>query len=159
MPCCMSIVIESKPWCAMTSVENALGIDAQPLTAASPFAQISRNLFARTLGSFRLFHDTPAGFAERTRALAALDRARVARGAVAHATHEALRDRAETEERERDVEVPVLDRSAAGLPAIRLDVLRLRRNAHGAEVEAVDAAERFARAHVVRHARVGEVAE
>src|ERR1043166_555109 len=44
----MSIVSESKPWCDMTSAENALGIDSQPFTTASPFFQISLNLFART---------------------------------------------------------------------------------------------------------------
>src|SRR4029077_8145119 len=46
----MSIVSESKPWCDITSAENALGIDSQPFTTASPFFQISLSLFARTVG-------------------------------------------------------------------------------------------------------------
>src|SRR5947208_1961698 len=36
----MSTVSESKPWWAMTSAENPLGIDSQPFTTASPRAQI-----------------------------------------------------------------------------------------------------------------------
>jgi hypothetical protein len=50
----MSIVNESKPWWDITSAENALGMASHPLTAASPFAQISRSLFARTPGSSRV---------------------------------------------------------------------------------------------------------
>ena len=44
----MSIVSESNPWCDITSAENPLGMDSQPFTTASPFAQISFSLFART---------------------------------------------------------------------------------------------------------------
>ena len=46
----MSIVSESNPWCDITSAENALGIDSQPFTTASPFFQISLSLFARKGG-------------------------------------------------------------------------------------------------------------
>src|SRR6185436_3298604 len=49
----MSIVRESKPWCDITSAENALGMDSQPFTTASPFFQISLSLFARTGDSSR----------------------------------------------------------------------------------------------------------
>src|SRR5258705_4128279 len=49
----MSMVSESKPWCDITSAENALGIDSQPFTTASPFFQISLSLFARTGDSSR----------------------------------------------------------------------------------------------------------
>src|SRR5512144_3114014 len=118
----MSTVIESNPWCAITSAENALGIDAHPLTTASPFAQMSRSLFALTSHSWMgLLDDGPAGLTERARALPALDGARIVRGAVADAAHDALCDRAEPEQRERDVEVPVLDRPAAQLLAVRVD--------------------------------------
>src|SRR5690349_9809949 len=50
----MSTVSESKPWCAMTSAENAAGIDSHPFTTASPFFQISLSLFARTVGLLSL---------------------------------------------------------------------------------------------------------
>src|SRR6266403_4501329 len=46
----MSIVSESNPWCDITSAENALGMDSQPFTTASPLAQISFSLFALTCG-------------------------------------------------------------------------------------------------------------
>src|SRR3989442_14836892 len=49
----MSRVSESKRWCDITAAENALGIDSQPLTTASPLFQISLSLFARTAGSSR----------------------------------------------------------------------------------------------------------
>src|SRR4051812_23869492 len=112
----------------MSSAVNAVGIDAQPLTTASPLAQISRSMFARTShpsltfdrhGRSRLrstiFAPAPARFAQWPRPLAALDRARIVRRAVTHAAHDALRDRAQPEQRERDVEVPVVDRSASRL--------------------------------------------
>src|SRR6185503_13370599 len=47
----MSMVSESNPWCDITSAENALGMDSQPFTTASPFAQISFSLLARTSDS------------------------------------------------------------------------------------------------------------
>src|SRR4029453_16912924 len=134
----------------MTSAENALGIDAQPLTAASPFAHISRSLFARTSDSSSRFgDDRPAGLAERAGALAAFHGPRIVRGPVAHAAHDALRDGAETEQRERDVKVPVLDRPPPGLFRVGGDVFGLGRDAHRGKVEALDPAERLARTHVV----------
>src|SRR5947208_2096042 len=44
----MSTVSESKPWCAMISAENELGIDSQPFTTASPRAQIALSVFSLT---------------------------------------------------------------------------------------------------------------
>src|SRR2546430_4584379 len=44
----MSTVSESKPWWAMTSAENPLGIDSQPFTTASPRAQIVLSVFSLT---------------------------------------------------------------------------------------------------------------
>src|SRR5438309_5904194 len=44
----MSTVSESKPWWAMTSAENPLGIDSQPFTTASPRAQIALSVFSLT---------------------------------------------------------------------------------------------------------------
>src|SRR5690242_14053676 len=54
----MSIVSESNPWCDITSAENALGIDSQPLTTASPRAHISFSLLALT---WRLPSAAPVG--------------------------------------------------------------------------------------------------
>src|SRR5262245_36907489 len=48
----MSTVSESKPWCAMTSAENELGIDSHPFTTASPRAQIVFSVFSLTEVSF-----------------------------------------------------------------------------------------------------------
>src|SRR5688500_4454003 len=48
----MSMVRESKPWCAMTSAEKALGMASQPLTTASPRFQMDRSVLARTSHSF-----------------------------------------------------------------------------------------------------------
>src|SRR5438552_1282817 len=44
----MSTVSESKPWWAITSAENELGIDSHPFTTASPRAQIFRSVFSLT---------------------------------------------------------------------------------------------------------------
>src|SRR5213594_3942224 len=44
----MSTVRESNPWWAMTSAENALGIDSHPFTTASPRAQIVFSVFSLT---------------------------------------------------------------------------------------------------------------
>src|SRR5262245_45515471 len=44
----MSTVRESKPWWAMTSAENELGMDSQPFTTASPRAQIFLSVFSLT---------------------------------------------------------------------------------------------------------------
>src|SRR2546430_12150334 len=52
-PCCMSTVRESNPWWAMTSAENALGIDSHPFTTASPRAQIVLSVFSLTSPSSR----------------------------------------------------------------------------------------------------------
>src|SRR6187401_2287937 len=43
----MSTVIESKPWWAMISAENELGIVHQPLMTALPRPQISDNVLIR----------------------------------------------------------------------------------------------------------------
>ena len=43
----MSTVSESNPWWAMISAEKALGMDSQPLTTASPRAQIAFSVFSR----------------------------------------------------------------------------------------------------------------
>ena len=43
----MSTVSESNPWCAMTSAENALGMESQPLTTFPPRFQIVRSVFSR----------------------------------------------------------------------------------------------------------------
>ena len=45
---CMSTVSESKPWWAITSAENELGMDSHPFTTASPFAQIFFSAFSLT---------------------------------------------------------------------------------------------------------------
>src|SRR5512145_1419570 len=50
----MSTVSESKPWWAMTSAENELGIDSHPLTTASPRAQIFFTVFSLTTFSYVL---------------------------------------------------------------------------------------------------------
>src|SRR2546427_4015655 len=63
----MSTVSESKPWWAMTSAENPLGIDSQPFTTASPRAQIVLSVFSLTSLS------SPSGVE-----LGAADRAEVA---------------------------------------------------------------------------------
>jgi hypothetical protein len=44
----MSTTRESKPWWAMISAEKALGMASQPLTTASPFAQIFLRVFSLT---------------------------------------------------------------------------------------------------------------
>src|SRR6185503_1425594 len=44
----MSTGSESKPWWAITSAENELGIDSQPFTTASPRAQIFLSVFSLT---------------------------------------------------------------------------------------------------------------
>src|SRR5881396_386434 len=49
----MSTVRESNPWWAMTSAENALGIDSHPFTTASPRAQIVLSVFSLTSPSSR----------------------------------------------------------------------------------------------------------
>src|SRR3989442_883800 len=49
----MSTVRESNPWWAMTSAENALGIDSHPFTTASPRAQIVFSVFSLTSPSSR----------------------------------------------------------------------------------------------------------
>src|SRR4030095_13919430 len=72
----MSIVSESNPWCDITSAENALGMASQPFTTASPRAQISLSLLARTADSPRaprrpgpgLAYCTPFARARRGRA-------------------------------------------------------------------------------------------
>src|SRR5580765_4035526 len=66
----MSIVSESKPWCDITSAENALGMDSHPFTTASPLAQISFSALARTTGSSRPPRDgTGCGRADYTSGL------------------------------------------------------------------------------------------
>src|SRR5437773_5926343 len=49
----MSKVRESNPWWAMTSAENALGIDSHPFTTAAPRAQIVLSVFSLTSPSSR----------------------------------------------------------------------------------------------------------
>ena len=44
----MSMVSESKPWCAITSAEKPLGMESQPFTTASPRAQIFFSAFSLT---------------------------------------------------------------------------------------------------------------
>src|SRR5262245_53175312 len=50
----MSTVSESKPWWAITSAENELGIESHPFTTASPRAQIFRSVFSLTTISCRV---------------------------------------------------------------------------------------------------------
>src|SRR5712692_7532221 len=59
----MSTVRESNPWWAMTSAENALGIDSHPFTTASPRAQIVFSVFSLTSPSSR--SDAELGAADR----------------------------------------------------------------------------------------------
>src|SRR3990172_5008318 len=47
----MSTVRESTPWSATTSAENALGMDSQPFTVASPRAHFVFSVFSRTTPS------------------------------------------------------------------------------------------------------------
>src|SRR5262245_32582603 len=69
----MSMVSESNPWCDITSAENPLGMDSHPFTTASPFAQISFSLFARTA-------ETPLGGPGHTQAHSRADYTRTGGG-------------------------------------------------------------------------------
>ena len=54
MPCCMSMVSVSQPWCAMVSAEKLLGTVSQPLTAAPPDFHRVRRRFSLMVWSWWL---------------------------------------------------------------------------------------------------------
>src|SRR3972149_12296637 len=48
-PCCMSTHSQSRPWCAITSAENALGIESHPPRAGRSSCQSFLIAFSRML--------------------------------------------------------------------------------------------------------------
>src|SRR4030042_3770750 len=68
-PCCMSTPSQSRPWCAITSAENALGIESHPPRAGRSSCQSFLIAFSRMFPLLAALEPRLPLFRERLHAL------------------------------------------------------------------------------------------